>query len=206
MALLQGAYVRCSVLDVFHSISFVCSMSITRRRSAFFVPQTRSIVLSHHFFRNGSLYKPGFSNGHHLTRHYSTPTPVPPTEKSASDAAPLAPRVKKPKVELHPAPVRPKPAPPSPAPAQALPPADAARPAQNSSTASNNKQSVVKIAKQDIEDAKQHGIMKPPPENANRVMKLVYTAIEYFVCSPPLLCSPTMNPSLEILPKRHKDD
>lgn len=141
-------------------------------------------------------------------RQYSTPAP--PTEKGSAapdSTLPVTSRSKKQKVDLHPAPVRPKAvATPGGAPkagkSAAGSAADGSGPAtvaSSSASLASNGEGVITQAKQDIEDAAQHGILKPPPENANRLMKLWHQAKELFVCATHALCKHPLNLKSEIL-------
>ncbi|EKM54042.1 uncharacterized protein PHACADRAFT_196477 [Phanerochaete carnosa HHB-10118-sp] len=140
------------------------------------------------------LLRPGFASacgGGGARRPYSTPVPPPPpTEKTDATAVdggtlPGAPRTKKQKVDLHPAPVRPKTAAGPSAPKASSKPAvtAAAATATTGSVGAHpaaGSTGVVAQAKADVEDAAQHGILKPPPEDAGRLMRLWHQAKELF--------------------------
>lgn len=185
---------------------------MTRTRStALRMPPARQLscaaVLPHRALRRGPQYTLGFRYTH-PDRFYSTIPP--PTEKTSGTSGtepPIAPRSKKPKVDLHPAPLRPSP---TPAPGSSVPKASAKSAAAHdpTTTASANShtnqpdEGIITTAKHDIEEAAQHGILKPPPENANRLMKLFHQAKELFVCFIYELRVPLMNLSAEILCQR----
>lgn len=130
---------------------------------------------------------------------------------TAEAVPPVGPRSKKPKVELRPAPVRPKSvAPTSPAQKSSTNTAATEAPTRagpsSGSASAHGEEGVIDAAKHDVEDAAQHGILKPPPENANKIMKLFHQAKELFVCSTYKPHLPLMNLRLEILRKRPQAD
>lgn len=166
-----------------HSVSLTC-----KRPPALFTPQSRplsySAALSYRPCRSEPRLRPSFASACCARRPYSTPVLPPPTEKTAAavdDALPVAPRTKKQKVELHPAPVRPKTAA-APSAPKASKPAAATAASVSAHPTAGSSEGIVAQAKADVEDAAQHGILKPPPEDAGRLMKLWHQAKELFVC------------------------
>ena len=94
------------------------------------------------------------------------PGPVkPPKSQSESHAAPQPP------LSTHPAP--------EPAPTTSQTVSDAS----TSTSASTQSGSVIQTAKEDYDDASQHGILAPPPENASWAGRLWHQAKELFVRS-----------------------
>ena len=124
---------------------------------------------------------------------------------------PVGPRRKKQKVELRPAPLRPKsvsptlPTPKTSTNATATQAPTEAGPSSSSASA-HGEEGIIEVAKHDVEDAAQHGILKPPPENANKIMKLFHQAKELFVRPTYEPHIPLMNLRLEILRKRPEAD
>lgn len=161
---------------------FAASVSMTCKRSPLFTTQQRSlsysIALSAHAYRGAPSPRSNFVYAY-PRRHYSTP--VPPTEKNTTTdgALPVAPRSKKPKVDLHPAPVRPKPASGPSQPKTDVPTAESSKAASGSSAPAGS-EGIITQTKEDLEAAAQHGILKPPPEDAGRIMKLFHQAKELF--------------------------
>ena len=181
---------------------------MTCKRSPLFTSQQRSlsysIALSAHAYRGAPSPRSNFVYAY-PRRHYSTP--VPPTEKNstADGALPVAPRSKKPKVELHPAPVRPKSASGSSQPKIDVPTAESSKAASGSSAPAGS-EGIITQTKEDLEAAAQHGILKPPPEDAGRIMKLFHQAKELFVCALHCLQRHLMNLRPEILRERAQTD
>lgn len=213
MGWLQGALFRYFTERISSYISD--SMSLTRKRSSpLFAAQTRplsySIYLNPRVQHYGPQSRPDFRYAH-SERQYSTS--IPPSEKTevTPEAVPLVgPRSKKQKVELRPAPLRPKSAAPTlPTPKPSTNAAVSRAPTAagpSSSSASAQSEGVIEVAKHDVEDAAQHGILKPPPENANKIMKLFHQAKELFVRPTYQPHIPLMNLRLEILRKRPEAD
>ena len=148
------------------------------------------------------LYPPG-------SRFVST-VPPPTTTSSTKDLPPPIANVaaRKPKVDLHPAPV--KPTKPSAEPPSAPTPTTASAPQDQKSTAtephhdahsSSAASRVIETAKEDYNDAAQHGILAPPPEGASWAGRMYHQAKELFVCCllPPSMSAFSPAGSLEIL-------
>ncbi|KAF9484466.1 hypothetical protein BDN70DRAFT_872480 [Pholiota conissans] len=117
-------------------------------------------------------------------RLYCVPPPTPPPTAAklpAGDQPPLPlPPHKKPKLDLRPAPVKPKP--PSPPASAPPPPTTASTTPQTSAPhhvpATPSLSEASKEAKHDIEDAEAHGILAPPPLNANWVQRTLHQVIQ----------------------------
>lgn len=166
------------------------SMSVTRARSgALFTSTSRAhsyAALSRSGYRHRQLSRPQVVSISWDVRCYSTPT-TPPTEKAATspEGIPLATLPKKAKVDLRPAPVKvtstPSTTPPNPPAAPTAVSEGSSKPTTQSSAASpSSSEGIIDAAKHDVEAAAQHGILKPPPENAGRFMKLFHQAKELF--------------------------
>ncbi|VDB87346.1 unnamed protein product [Peniophora sp. CBMAI 1063] len=97
-------------------------------------------------------------------------------EKRAKDNGALPPPTapRKPKVALHPAPIRPAPTKPPPAPVVAK---DVE---VKEEAASQGKESLLATTRRDLEVAQAHGVLVPPPADAGRVKKLWHQAKELF--------------------------
>ncbi|KZV63648.1 hypothetical protein PENSPDRAFT_657109 [Peniophora sp. CONT] len=96
-------------------------------------------------------------------------------EKPAKDAPPLPPNApRKPKVALHPAPIRPAPTKPPPAPTIAK------DMEVKEEAAVEGKESIMDMARRDLQVAQEHGVLVPPPETAGRVGRLWHQAKELF--------------------------
>ncbi|GJE96721.1 LETM1 domain-containing protein [Phanerochaete sordida] len=169
------------MIPVLRRDGFAASVSMTSKRASALYnaprrPLSYSVVLSSPTHSTALRLRPGFASPY---SHRCYSTPVPPTEKSTGPdgALPVAPRSKKPKVELHPAPVRPKAAPGPSAPKAEKAPEGAAPAASSSSAPAEG---LITQTKHDVEAAAQHGILAPPPADAGRIAKLWHQAKELF--------------------------
>ncbi|KIP08288.1 hypothetical protein PHLGIDRAFT_35050 [Phlebiopsis gigantea 11061_1 CR5-6] len=172
--------------DGWASMSLTCKRSSTPRVLTHTTrPLSYSVVLNHRVYRHGPQYRLSPCSAY-FERQYSTS--IPPAEKAAASSEDLPPagaRTKKLKVELRPAPVRPQSIAAAAASSNASTSTPAAQDAPGSSpaapsSATHGQEGLIDVAKHDVEDAAQHGILKPPPENANRFMKLFHQAKELF--------------------------
>ena len=122
------------------------------------------------------------------SRFVSTATPPPTKESSAQDVPlPSLGHGARPKVTLRPAPIKPNDlspeVPPAPQPAASAGPL-----VEQASTAPKGSQGVhpsaVETVRWDYQDAAEHGILQPPPENASWFGRIYHQAKELFVsCS-----------------------
>ena len=112
------------------------------------------------------------------TRRYATPAPSPLTPKNQPiDTLPTSPN-KKPKIDLRPGPIKPKNTlPPSP------PPIKPARPASSAPNSTLKHGSVKEEVIRDITDAEKHGILTPPPADADWFKRTLHQAIQLIVRS-----------------------
>jgi hypothetical protein len=112
-----------------------------------------------------------------LTRRYSTPVSSPSTQNNQPiNTLPPSPN-KKPKIDLRPGPIKPKNTFPS-----SHPPIKAARSASsapNSTPKPSAKEEVIR----DITDAEKHGILTPPPADADWFKRTLHQAIQLIVRS-----------------------
>lgn len=183
------------------------SLSATRRRT------TKTARLAIACSRpNSALYArsfavsytyPTLSTSHLISGHYRLSSSLPPASPDQSKLAskPIPPTpptitaVKKPKVELRPAPVKPNPSdvfpksapsvPPTPRPATTANASDNGGQASSSNTKAEkipHREGVIESAQHDFESASSHGILAPPPPGANKLQKLIHQAKEFFVC------------------------
>ena len=125
-----------------------------------------------------------YSSGSRFVSTVPPPTREPVTNDAPPPPANAVPR--KPKVDMRPAPVKPSKTETSPPPeyfssAQSSTP-PAAEPAHETHTSHNP--SIVESAKQDYNDAAEHGILKPPPADASWAGRLYHQAKELFVRAP----------------------
>ena len=117
-------------------------------------------------------------------RLYSIPTSGPSTNTSSGQKAPLPlPPQKKSKIDLRPGPIKPKP-PPHAAGAPKIPPSIPTQPPH--ATTEHKVASPAEEVKKDLQDAEQHGILIPPPADANWFKRTLHQAIQLFVC---VLCN-----------------
>ena len=113
-----------------------------------------------------------------ITRRYSTPTSSPSTQKNITpNTLPTSPH-KKPKIDLRPGPIKPKPTTLS----SSHPPIKPARPASSATNSTPKLGSAKEEVVRDISDAEQHGILIPPPADANWFKRTLHQAIQLFVC------------------------
>jgi hypothetical protein len=115
-----------------------------------------------------------------FVRLYSIPTPSPSTSSDQKAPLPLPPQ-KKPKIDLRPKPIKPKP----PLSAHAsgaarTPPSIPTQPPH--ATTEQKATSPAQEVKKDLQDAEQHGILIPPPPDANWFKRTLHQAIQLFVC------------------------
>ncbi|KAF4621012.1 hypothetical protein D9613_000592 [Agrocybe pediades] len=112
-----------------------------------------------------------------LLRSYTTPSTTP--SKLPSSHIPLA-NTKKPKVNLHPAPIKPKP---SHTPTTTTTTTSSTKIPRSFSTEKTVPQPPSKVAeeiKHDVHDAEVHGILTPPPADANWAKRTLHQAIQLF--------------------------
>ena len=97
-------------------------------------------------------------------------------EKRAKDVPPPPPNApRKPKVALHPAPIRPAPTKPPPAP-------PAAKDVEvKEKAAAEGEEGIVAMTRRDLQLAQEHGVLLPPPVDAGRIRKLWHQVKELFV-------------------------
>jgi len=115
-----------------------------------------------------------------FVRLYSIPTSDPSTNTSSGQKAPLPlPPQKKPKIDLRPGPIKPKP-PPHAAGTAKIPPSIPTQPPHT--TTEHKAASPAEEVKKDLQDAEQHGILIPPPADANWFKRTLHQAIQLFVC------------------------
>jgi hypothetical protein len=113
-----------------------------------------------------------------IARRYSTPTPPPSIQKNHSiNTLPTLPN-KKLKIDLRPGPIRPKNTVSS-----RHPPIKPARPASYVPGLTPNLGSAKEEVVRDITDAEQHGILTPPPADANWFRRTLHQAIQLIVRS-----------------------
>jgi len=119
-------------------------------------------------------------------RYYSIPTATP-TPRGTGPLEPT-PAPKKQKIDLRPAPIKPIQKPPLSATAS-IPPTKPHRHVQAAleATASPKLAEAKEEIKQDIHDAEAHGILRPPPPDANWFKRTLHTAIQLLVYFNPLL-------------------
>ncbi|KAI0790685.1 hypothetical protein C8Q75DRAFT_851782 [Abortiporus biennis] len=148
------------------------SLSISRRRTTIHYVQLNHI--------NRSLQLSTFT-GLSQWRNVRYISNLPPTtekvERGSEPGVPL-PSVKKPKLELRPAPVKLQKPESSTTVAKQSPVPPAPTNAEHHHTLTE--ETLVEATKHDFEDASQHGILKPPPENASKFGKLFHQAKELF--------------------------
>ena len=114
-----------------------------------------------------------------IARRYSTPTPSPSTQKNQPiDTLPTSPN-KKPKIDLRPGPIKPK----NTLPSSHPPPIKPARPAPSAQKLAPKPGSVKEEVIRDIADAEQHGILTPPPADADWFKRMLHQAIQLIVRS-----------------------
>lgn len=136
-------------------------------------------------------------------RYYSIPT----TSQTSSTTSPLTatPQPKKPKIDLRPAPIKPI-TKSFPASAAHIPQTKSLRHVQASSeilTATPKLAEAKKEIQKHIHDAEAHGILTPPPPDANWFKRTLHTAIQLFVGSIHFFAPQNSNCfSLEILLSR----
>ena len=112
-------------------------------------------------------------------RRYSTPAPSPSTPKNQPiNTLPTSPN-KKPKIDLRPGPIKPKNtlAPSTP------PPIKPVRPASSAPSSTLKRSSAKEEVIRDITDAEKHGILTPPPADADWFKRTLHKAIQLLVCS-----------------------
>jgi hypothetical protein len=133
----------------------------------------------------------------HLTLavcRYSTPTTSNSTQKNQPlNNLPTSP-IKKPKIDLRPAPIKPKTTLTS-----SHPPIKPTRPASSVLNSTPKFGSAKEEVVRDISDAEQHGILTPPPVDANWFKRTLHQAIELFVRSFYLIGRYNSHLSVEIL-------
>ena len=97
-------------------------------------------------------------------------------EKRAKDVPPPPPNApRKPKVALHPAPIRPAPTKPPPAP-------PATKDVEvKEKAAAEGEEGIVAMTRRDLQLAQEHGVLLPPPVDAGRIGKLWHQVKELFV-------------------------
>jgi hypothetical protein len=127
-----------------------------------------------------------------LLRYYSTPTNS--TTPSTPLPSPTTPSPKKPKIDLRPAPIKPIQKPPPLSDVLLAKTHRQTRTPSNSASASSTKLANAKEeVQQAIHNAEVHGILKPPPPDANWFKRTLHTAIQLLVwaisISPILLTS-----------------
>ncbi|KAF8813624.1 hypothetical protein BYT27DRAFT_7083804 [Phlegmacium glaucopus] len=111
-----------------------------------------------------------------LTRHYSTPTPSPSDQKNRPpNTLPTSPN-KKPKIDLRPGPIKPKPTTLS----SSHPPIKPTRPTSSAVNPTTKLSSAKEEVVRDINDAEKHGILIPPPPDANWFKRTLHQAIQLF--------------------------
>ncbi|KAF7790297.1 hypothetical protein EIP86_001251 [Pleurotus ostreatoroseus] len=138
---------------------------------------------------------------HPISGHYRLSSSLPPASPDQSKLAskpipptpPTSTAVKKPKVELRPAPVKPNPSDVFPKSAPSVSPTP--RPATTANAPDNgvqasslttktekipHREGVIESAQHDFEYASSHGILAPPPPGANKLQKLIHQAKEFF--------------------------
>ena len=113
-----------------------------------------------------------------ITRRYSTPAPSASTQKNQPiNTLPTSPN-KKPKIDLRPGPIKPKNTlPPSP------PPIKPARPSSSAPNSTLKHSSAKEEVIRDITDAEKHGILTPPPADADWFKRTLHQAIQLIVRS-----------------------
>lgn len=113
-----------------------------------------------------------------IARRYSTPTPSPSTPKNQPiNTLPTSPN-KKPKIDLRPGPIKPK----NTLPSSHLP-IKPARPASSAPNLTPKHGSAKEEVIRDITDAEQHGILTPPPADADWFKRTLHQAIQLIVRS-----------------------
>ena len=128
-----------------------------------------------------------------VTRRYSTPTPSPSTLKNQPNTLPTSP-IKKPKIDLRPGPIKPKNTLPS-----SLPPIKSARPASFALNSTLKHGSAKEEVIRDISDAEKHGILTPPPADADWFKRTLHQAIQLIVRLLYVMVAMILISSLEIL-------
>lgn len=113
-----------------------------------------------------------------FVRLYSIPTPTTNTSSGQKTPLPLPPQ-KKPKIDLRPGPIKPKPTPHA-AGAARIPPSIPTQPPH--AAIEHKAASPAEEVKKDLQDAEQHGILIPPPADANWFKRTLHQAIQLFVC------------------------
>ncbi|KAH9485296.1 LETM1 domain-containing protein mdm28, mitochondrial [Psilocybe cubensis] len=110
-----------------------------------------------------------------LIRLYSIPAPAPAPVPNTDKDAPPPPLSKKPKIDLRPAPIKPKSSSPLPAklPRSFIPPTPSPTNPTKLSTAKEEVQ-------HDLHDAQAHGILTPPPPDANWFRRTLHQGIQLF--------------------------
>lgn len=113
-----------------------------------------------------------------VTRRYSTPAPSSSTPKNQPiNTLPTSPN-KKPKIDLRPGPIKPKNTlPSSPSPIKPV------RPALSASGSTLKHSSAKEEVIRDITDAEKHGILTPPPADADWFKRTLHKAIQLLVRS-----------------------
>ena len=110
-----------------------------------------------------------------VTRRYSTPVPSPSTQNNQPiNTLPPSPN-KKPKIDLRPGPIKPK--------NTSSPPKKAARPASFAPNSTVKQPSAKEEVIRDITDAEKHGILTPPPADADWFKRTLHQAIQLIVRS-----------------------
>ncbi|KIM45169.1 hypothetical protein M413DRAFT_441850 [Hebeloma cylindrosporum] len=112
-----------------------------------------------------------------FVRLYSIPTPSTNTSSNPKAPLPLPPQ-KKPKIDLRPGPIKPKP-PSAHAPGAAKIPPSIPTQAPHATT-EHKAASPAEEVKKDLQDAEQHGILIPPPADANWIKRTLHQAIQLF--------------------------
>ncbi|XP_006460974.1 hypothetical protein AGABI2DRAFT_192547 [Agaricus bisporus var. bisporus H97] len=107
----------------------------------------------------------------------SPPSTAPSSDKTPSPLPPPPPP-RKPKVGLRPAPVKPPPPKPSTFSAHHVPLSPSRKPTPPAHASAPSLNQVKETAKHDIEQAEAHGILSPPPPNANWFKRTVHKGIQ----------------------------
>lgn len=111
-----------------------------------------------------------------VTRRYSTPAPSPSSPKNLPiNSLPTSPN-KKPKIDLRPGPIKPKNTLP-----QSPPLIKPVRPASSTPNSTLKHGSVKEEVIRDITDAEKHGILTPPPADADWFKRTLHQVIQLIV-------------------------
>jgi LETM1 and EF-hand domain-containing protein 1 len=113
-----------------------------------------------------------------VTRRYSTPAPSSSTPKNQPINTLPTSSNKKPKIDLRPGPIKPKNTF-----ASSPPPINLARPASSVPNSASKQLSPKEEVIRDITDAEKHGILTPPPADADWFRRTLHQAIQLIVRS-----------------------